>query len=385
MNRFFSKIFSYVLLSSCVLLGASVFSAHAEPINENSVNIAAIFYGYGKAVQFSNSEHPGFVGAQIAVDELNLRGGILGKHVNLLRYNYDSTNLGASTSAKQAVADGVIGIVGPSWSSHSKAVGKIAQKAKIPMITPTGTNVSVTQVGDYIFRACFIDSFQGEIMASFAIKELGAKTALVLTDSTRSYSTGLSEYFIQSFQKSGGKILWQGEYLGDEIDFISLIDEAKKFSPDVIFVPGSYRDSGGIIKQARLAGMKGIFLSGDGWEAEMAKTYGDVVDGSYFSETWHQDFNQKSKVFVKKYKKRMWNMLSSGPLSYDAVMLLADASERAQSLDPKKIRDALAATTDFEGLGGKIQFDSNRNPSKPAAILKFENGDARFVKSFSAQ
>jgi branched-chain amino acid transport system substrate-binding protein len=352
----------------------------AEP-----VRIAAIFPKTGESMQeLTRVDKPEFLGIRQAVEELNQQGGLLGRRILLLEYDDKSTSLGCRTAARQAVKDGCIAAIGSSWSSLSMAIARVFQAEKIPMISPTSTNPDVTLVGDYIFRACFIDSFQGSVMADFARTDLSAKTAVVLTNTSESYCIGLAKFFISHFTLSGGQILWEGDYLAVATDFNHLLKKAQQLNPDVIFVPGMPRDSGFIIKQARKMGIKTRFLGGDGWDNEMYDYGGNLIEGNYFCAHWHiKSTLEKSSVFVMASQKLYGPDISfAAALSYDSVMLLADAVKRVQSLDPARIRDALASTKEFKGVTGGITFDGNRNPiNKSAVILKFEKGKSVYVKT----
>ncbi len=263
----------------------------------------------------------------------------------------------------------------------------VLQEARIPMISPNSTNPQVTQVGDYIFRVCFIDSFQGASMADFAIRDLKANTAVVLTNTGDKYSMELAEVFIERFQTQGKNILWEGDYQGEATDFTSQLEHVKRVNPDVVFVPGYYRDSGYIIKQARNMGIMVPFLGGDGWGEGMYDYGGTAIHGNYFSSHWHQDSPYpRSREFVKNYIDHYGEIENVGvPLAYDAVMLLADAIRRANSLEPQRIRNALATTANFQGVTGVISFDENRNPVKSVVILKFGKDKPEFVKMIEPQ
>ncbi len=366
------------MLLFSVLLHASS-ATGAEP-----VKIAAIFPETGEAVQSSAGVQHELLGTRQAVDDLNRKGGLLGRRIQLLEYDNRSTALGSREAAALAVKDGVIAVIGSSWSSLSLAMAPVFQGAHIPMITPISTNPEVTLVGDYIFRACFIDPFQGRVMAEYARKDLRARSAVVLTNTGESYCMGLARYFISHFTRSGGEILWEGDYLATATDFTAQLHKAKGLTPDVIFVPGMRRDSSYIIKQARKMGMKTVFLGGDGWDADMYAYAGNTIEGNYFCAHWHpQSTRERSRRFLEESREAFGpDIKSAFVLSYDAVMLLADAVKRADSLKPERIRGALAATRNFQGITGDITFDKDRNPTgKEAVILKFHNGSVVYVKT----
>lgn len=344
-----------------------------------TVKVAAVFgiTGDGATMIF-----PLLKGARFAVEEVNAQGGLLGKRVKLIEFDNKGSALGSKLAAQQAVKAGVVAVIRASFSSNSLAMAPVLQEANIPMISPNSTNPQVTKVGDYIFRVCFIDSFQGASMADFAIQDLKANTAVVLTNTGDKYSMGLAEVFIKQFQAQGNRILWEGDYQSEATNFSSQLEQVKRVNPDVVFVPEYYRDSGYIIKQARNMGITVPFLGGDGWGEGMYDYGGTAIQGNYFSSHWHQDSpHPRSREFVKNYIDKYGEIENVGvPLAYDAVMLMADAIRRANSLEPRRIRDALAATTNFQGVTGVISFDENRNPVKSVVILKFDKEKPVFVK-----
>ncbi len=377
MKRTFCFI-SLLALSFWVLLPSPLHAA--DPIK-----IAAIFPVTGQSVVVPGLR-PHFSAIQLAVKQLNDAGGLLGHPIEILEFGDQSTALGAKQAALEAIEAKVVAVIGATRSSHSLGMAPVLQAAGIPMISPVSTNPEVTLVGDYIFRVCFIDDFQGEVMATFATKELQAKTAVVLTNTSQKFSLGLAGLFIEKFKKLDGKILWEGDYLGDTVNFETQLVKVKEMKPDVCFVPGYDADTGFIIKQSREMGIESIFLSGDGLQ-ELYKYAGNAAVGTYFVNHWHRE-NQdsKSKQFSAAYEKTYPTIKLDqiAALSYDAVMLLADAVKRANSIEPQNIRAALAETRGFKGVTGEIGFDANRNPvDKSAVILKFEKDSWVYVKTIT--
>ncbi len=345
------------------------------------VKIAAIFAKTGIA-SVQNASYIQMI--ELGVEEINDNGGVLGQPLELIVLDNKSTPIGSTMAAKQAVQLEVVAVVGSGLSSHSLAAAPILQQEGIPMITPVSTNPKVTKIGNFIFRICFIDSFQGAAMAKFAYKDLKARTAVILKNVDEAYSLTLGEYFADAFKKNGGKVLWEGTYRGKAVEFTNLLEKTAALDPDTVYIPGYIRDSGLIIKQAKSIGLKSTFLGGDGW-AEIYTYGGKAVDGSYHSAPWHPDVQfEKSTHLSKLYKQRHQKDISntSAPLSYDAVMVLADAMERAGSFDRFKIRDALARTNAFQGATGKITFDDYGDPKgKEVIILKLENGRKIYYKA----
>ncbi len=365
------------LFIAIMLLLFSLSSAHAA----GSVKVAAIFAKTGKTALYTTSV---INGIRFAIKELNLQGGVLGKQLELLEFDNQSSALGSKIAAKKAVQSKAVIVFGAHWSSHSLAMAPVLQAAKIPMMSPTSTNPEVTLVGDYIFRICFIDSFQGRVMAKFAIQDMKAKTACVLINANSKYSEGLAQYFIKNYQSQGGKILFKEYYLDKTADFSLLLKKIKTFQPKIIFLPGRSKDSGLIMKQARNNGISTIFLGGDGWSDDLYKTTGNIIEGNFFSKHWHRDSaSTKSREFVEKYKIHFTRLISENALAYDSISLFADAVLRAGSFDPAKIRNAIAKTQNFQGVTGYITFNKNGDPIKPAVILKFAKGTSLYVKTIN--
>jgi len=359
------------------LIGIFSFSAMAaEP-----VKIAAIFAKTGIAAE---DNAPEIQMIQLAVEELNSHGGMLGRPVELIILDNKSTPIGSTQAAKEAVQFQVTAVIGASWSSHSLAMAPILQQEGIPMISPASTNPKVTRIGNCIFRVCFLDSIQGKAMARVGYTELGARTAVVLKIVNEEYSLTLAEFFVSSFQKYGGKVLFEGNYRSTAVDFKDILKEVKRLQPDVVFVPGYTRDSGLLIRQAVSMGIQTTFLGGDGFN-QIHDYGGGAVEGSYYSTHYHLDVPSEKSIqlqdtYKKKYKKKITDMNS--PLTYDAVIVLADAIRRADSLDRAKIRDALAETKGFEGVTGIITFDEHGDPlNKPVVVMKLGKKEQVYFKS----
>lgn len=324
-------------------------------------------------------------GVIIAIDKINASGGLLGKQVDIVEVLSNSA-IEARVNAKQyAELDGLIGVIGANISNITLNIAPILQEKKIPVISPISTNPKVTLVGNYIFRACFTDPFQGKVMARYALDHHNAKTSVLLKKASSTYSLSLAKHFQDEFEKSG-KILWQESYLQEDIDFTTILKKIRSTKPDVIFLPGHGRDVGMILKQAHAMGIQSTFLGGDGWgKGALGIAGSEAAEGHSFSNHWHM--NNKlaaSQTFVNKYHERFGKGLiaASAPLAYDATMILADAVRRAGSTDRAKIRSALAETKNFNGITGMITFDENGDPiNKAAAILKYQDNKIAFVKN----
>lgn len=366
-----------------IAIAGSIILSAIPALALSPIRFAAIFSETGIA---ASHNEPLLAMTELAVDEINAKGGLLGRPIELIRLDNKSTPIGASMAAKAAVEMDVVAVIGAHWSSHSLAMAPVLQAAGIPMISPGSTNPDVTLVGDYIFRACFLDSFQGRAMARFALDDLKAHSAVVLRNIDEAYSVMLADYFQGAFQSSGGAILADLEYRGEATSFNEIIDQIQKLAPDIVYLPGYTRDSGLLIKQARGMGLKTIFLGGDAWD-EVEKYSGVAIEGSYQSAPWHPEVpyprsRELQRIYQQKFGVAIANM--SAPLAYDAVYLLAGAITACGTTDRPKIRAALAATKDFQGATGTFSFDQNGDPqNKKVIIIRFLNGSRTFQKVIS--
>ncbi len=278
--------------------------------------------------------------------------------------------------------DKVQAVLGEVASSNSLAAAPVAQEAKIPMITPSSTNPKVTEVGDYISRVCFIDPFQGSVMAKFAANTLKAKTAAIIGDVQSDYSKGLTQFFTQEFTKLGGKVVAEQKYAQTDPDFKAQLTAIRNTNPDVIYIPGYYGQVAIIAKQARELGMNMPLLGGDGWDSpELWKLGGDALKNAYISNHYSAE-NPAPEIqnFVKAYQAK-YNVVpdSLAALAYDAAKVLADAIKRAGGTDSAKLKDAINATKDFKGVTGSITLDASRNAIKPAVVLELNPSAGKFA------
>jgi branched-chain amino acid transport system substrate-binding protein len=317
-------------------------------------------------------------GSQLAFDDINTKGGILGQKIKLLVEDDQSKPEEAGTVVNKLIhQDHVVAMLGHVASSHSLAAAPICQSEKIPMISPSSTNPRVTQVGNYIFRVCFLDTFQGAVMAKFAYDTLKVKNVAILVDVRSDYSVGLQTFFGQSFKKLGGKIVSEQSYSQGDSDFRAQLTAIKSMNPEAIYVPGYYTEVGTIVHQARELGITVPFLGSDGWDSpKLWEIGGTALNGCYFSNHYATDDpNPVVQKFVTDYKAK-YNQLPDAlaALAYDAARILADAMTRAGSTDGEKVRDAIASTKDFPGVTGNISINQERNAVKSAVIVKVENG-----------
>jgi branched-chain amino acid transport system substrate-binding protein len=317
-------------------------------------------------------------GAEMAADEINKAGGINGRTIQIISEDDEGRPEKAATVVTKLIdQDKVVALIGEVASGNTLAAAPKAQAAKVPMISPSSTNPAVTQVGDYIFRVCFIDPFQGEVMAKFAANTLKAKTAAIMLDFNSPYSRGLTEFFEKSFTKLGGKVVSKQSYTQGDRDYKGQLTSIRSLNPDVIYVPGYYGEVGVIAKQAKQLDIKAPMLGGDGWDApQLWELGGDALNGAYMSNHYSvEDPAPAIQKFVADYKGR-YNIIPDAlaALGYDAMKVLADSLKRSGATNGSKLRDAIAATKDFTGVTGVITINAERNAVKPAVVLKLQDG-----------
>ena len=323
-------------------------------------------------------------GAGLAVDEINKAGGLLGgRKIKLLVEDDQSKPEEASNAVTKLITeDKVVGVIGEVASRRSLAAGPVCQKYQVPMVSPASTNERVTEIGDYIFRVCFIDPFQGEVLAKFAYNDLKARKVAVLKDIQQDYSVGLSDSIVKQFAALGGQVLDPVSYSSGDADFKAILTQVRSQKPDAVFATGYYPEAAIIVRQARELGMKMPILGGDGWVGDALKNGREALANCYISNHYSAD-NPDPVVqnFVKAYRARFSHDPDSiAALGYDATKVLADAMTRADSTDGPKVRDALAKA-DVAGVTGRLKMNAKRNVDKPAVIqeVTYANGDVKFV------
>ncbi|MGE4552164.1 MAG: ABC transporter substrate-binding protein [Desulfovibrionaceae bacterium] len=331
----------------------------------------------------ASSNEAVFRAVRYAVDEINAAGGLLGRSVETVEIDNQSSALGSKAAAEQAVSLNTDAVIGAIWSGHSLAMAPVLQAAGIPMISPMSTNPAVTRAGNYIFRVCYTDAAQGAVMARYARQDLGAARAAILTNVSRVYSVDLGRVFDERFRALGGDVLWRGAYTIDTADYLGLLQMVRAVDPDVLYVPGDYRDSSCIIKQARGLGLRAVILGGDAFGLRLYDYIGDAADGCYYTTHWHPDSPlAASRRFTAAWEARFGPIRQTTiPMTYDAVMLWADAVRRAGGADRARVRDALAATRDFHGVTGRIRFEDGGDPRRPIIVNRLEGGRAVFVRA----
>jgi branched-chain amino acid transport system substrate-binding protein len=326
-------------------------------------------------------------GIKMAFDEINANGGIKGKKIKLVTEDNQGKDEEAVSAVTRLITQTkVIAIIGEVASGRSKAAAPIAQANGIPMISPSSTNPDVTKVGDHIFRVCFIDPFQGLVMAKFATENLKAKKAAILRSVGNQYSVGLADVFAAEFKKMGGEIVADASYQDKDVDFKAQLTQMRSKNPEVIFIPGYYTEVGLIALQAKSLGIKAALLGGDGWDSPKLNEIGkEAINGHYFSNHYTTESTDPVVVeFIKKFSER-YKQTPDGlaALGYDAAKILAAAMERAPTLTSKAIRDEIAKTKDFAGVTGKITINENRDAVKSAVVVQVENEKRKYVTTIN--
>jgi branched-chain amino acid transport system substrate-binding protein len=336
----------------------------------------------GTTATFGQSTHNGIT---LAVEETNGAGGVLGKRVKLLTEDDQSKPEEAATAATKLITrDRVKAIIGEVASSRSLAAAPICQDNKVPMVSPASTNPAVTQKGDYIFRVCYIDPFQGEVLAKFALISLGLRRVAILKDVKNDYSIGLAQFFEETFRGLGGEIVATQAYSEGDTDFKAQLTALKAANPEAVFIPGYYTEAALIVKQARELNMTMPLLGGDGWDSlKLLEIGGEALNGTFYSTHYaNDDTNAVVRNFVTRYQARYRQMPDAmGALGYDATLILFDAITRAGSTDGAAIRDALTATRNFVGVTGRISIDENRNARKSAVIMAIQDGKVQYKET----
>ena len=338
----------------------------------------------GKEASLGQSSHNGTV---MAIDDLNAAGGVLGRSLLLLTEDTQSKPGESATAAKKLISrDKVVALLGEVASSRSLEAAPVAQLAKVPMISPASTNPKVTETGNYIFRTCFIDPFQGPVMAKFAQEKLRAQRVALMVSNSSAYSIGLAKFFREAFTANGGTIVLEQKYAEGDKDFKAQLTAIKAAGVDAVFNPGYYNEGALIVLQARDLGLTLPIFGADSWEAEaLIELGGKAIEGAYLCSHYSPaDPSPRVQNFVQAYKKRFGTTPdSNASLGYDSVLVLVDAIKRAGSTDRAKIRDALAATKNFAAVTGNITIDAQRNASKNAVIIQVRNGKFEFVQSMT--
>ncbi len=322
---------------------------------------------------------------ELAFKEINEKGGINGKQLELVVADNKSEAAEATNAMQKLVSqDNVVAVIGPNLSSSVIAASAINNSAKVLDIAPMATNPYVTvdqasgKTKEFNYRTCFIDPFQGTVMAKFATAELGVGNAAILIDNSSDYAKGLAQFFKENFVKEGGAVTAEESYLQKDTDFKATLTKIKATNPDFLYVPGYYQEVGLIVKQARELGMNMPIAGGDGWDsAKMPEIAGAAaLNNTYFSSLYSpEDSSDINKNFVAAYEKAYGQKPDVfAALSYDSALLVAEAIKNAGSTEPAKISEAMAKINGFSGVSGSVTFDDKHNPVKSAVILEYKDG-----------
>lgn len=374
------KSLTFIAIACCLALFPD---GDARAVDRPAIPIAAIFSQTGQAAA---SNHSVLSGVRIAVDEVNSNGGVLGRPVELLIFDNQSTPIGSSIAARRAVDRQVAAIIGASWSSHSLAVAEVAQQNRVPMISPLSTVPKLTAIGDMIFRICFTDEFQGRKLADFIYNDLHARSAQVFVDLTSDYSMELSRVFIDHFRQLGGTIEQEIEYKSNQLSYDPQIAAAIAAKSDAVVLTG-YDESGYIAAQLQDKGLRAAIIGGDGWgDGDFFASGGNRLKKAYYFSHWAREWdNPNSRSFVRHYGQ-------TGPvtfgtaLGYDAMHVLAAAIARAGSTDREKIREALTRSSHPRGVTGSITLDGQGDPiDKNIFVFEIRNGVPYYLQTLSPQ
>ena len=351
-----------------------------QDASQNEILIGEYGSLTGATATYGQSTHKGIA---MAVEEVNVAGGVLGRKIKLITEDDAGKPEEAQTVVTKLInKDRVSAILGEFASSNSLAGAPVCQQSRIPMLTPGSTNPKVTQIGDFIFRSCFIDPFQGQVMAKFAFNSLKVKKVAILRDIKSDYSMGLADFFKQSFEALGGKIIVDESYSQGDKDFNAQLTSVKSKNPEAVFIPGYYTDVSLMARQARKLGITGPLLGGDGWDSEkLWEISGEALNGCFFSNHYSVDDPSPAiqnfvAAFKQKYNGETPDAMAA--LGYDGAKVLFDAIRRASSDKPDSIRMALGTTDNFPGVTGNIKLNANRDAEKSAVVLEVRDGKFLF-------
>lgn len=321
-------------------------------------------------------------GIDLAIEEINAAGGINGKNVVLISED-DEGNPDKTVNAYQKLTskDGAKIIIGSLTSGCTQAITNRAQAQKVVQIAPAATAPAITDAGDYIFRACFIDPFQGRVGGKFSAETLNAKTAAILYDTGNDYSVGLTENFEAAFTQAGGKIVAKEAYTTNDKDFNAQLTKIKSANPDVVYLPDYYNVVALIAKQLRAQGIEAPIVGADGWDGILGNSSAEVLNGFYSNHYATDSTGPAVQAFVKKFNdKYNKDPNSFAALGYDSVYILKDAIIKAGSDDATAVKEALKATNG-DYVTGHLTFDEKRNPIKSAVMLEIVKDDDGTLKT----
>lgn len=381
-----TKLLSVLVAGAMFMSALTGCGGGSKGADGDTIKVGGLLEMTGGSASFGIS---GKNGIDLALKKINEKGVLGGKKLSLVVADTKSEASEATNGMQKLISqDKVVAVIGPNQSSAVIASGAINNGAKVVDITPMGTNPDVTvdpktkQVKPYSFRTCFIDPFQGTVMASFASNELKVKRAAIYIDNTSDYAKGLAQFFKENFVKNGGQVVIEEAYLQKDTDFKSTLTKIKAAKPDFIYIPGYYQEVGLIVKQAREMGINVPMAGGDGWDsAKLPEIAGKAaLENTFFSSLYSpDDTSDLNKEFVAEYKKAYnTNPDVFAALAYDSTLLIAKAIEDAGSADPAKIAEAMAKIKGFKGVSGEVTFNEEHNPIKSAVIIEHKDGKQTF-------
>ncbi len=385
MNKKLLGVLSLVLIFS--LLAGCTSKPASNQANLDTIKVGLNYELSGGVATYGQNLSDGLL---MAFEEINKNGGVLGKQIEPIKVDNKSEDTeSANVSTRLATRDKVVALLGPATSGNTKAAIPAATQNKIPLISASATADDVTvdsngNVREYVFKTCFSDSFQGVMMAEFALKDLGFKNAAILADSTSDYAKGLSKSFKETFTSQGGTVLAEEAYQSKDTDFKAVLTNLKGLNPEVLFVPGYYEEVGLIVRQARELGLNVPVLGADGYESpKLTEIAGkDVLNDVYYSSHYSpMDKAEEVVKFKEDFKAKYGKDADAfNALGYDLGYFLKDALERAGEANPEKLKDALASTKDFKGVTGTVSIDEKHNPVKSVTIIEMKDGAPTFLK-----
>ena len=374
------------LLALCAVLAATACRRQDARVVEvpppERVRVGAFMSLSGDTAQYGISA---LNGIRMAVEEANAAGGIRGRRVDLVVRDTRSDAVEtALVVEKLAREEHVHALIGEVVSSRSLAAARVAQRERVPMLTPSATSPEITAVGDYVFRSCYTDTFQGVALARFAIGSLGALRAALLVDRDQGYSVELARLVREDFKRRGGKVVAEQQYPDGESDFSVQLAEVGASQPDVVFIPGYYMEVGLLARQARALGLNAPLVGGDGWDSpRLTQIGGEALSGGFFTTHFSpEDPDPQVQRFVADYRRLfVVSPDSFSATAYDAARILLAAIERAPTLERSAVRDSLAATRDLPGVTGAVTFNPERNAVKPIVVVRIGAGGRQTVEA----
>jgi branched-chain amino acid transport system substrate-binding protein len=313
-------------------------------------------------------------GAKLAVEEFNAAGGVNGKKVELLIQDSQSTPEKGKTAAEKLISDGAVGLIGEVASGITAQMAQSAFEKGVPVMAVGATRTDLSKIGSNVFRVCYVDDFQGPVVAKFAYEELGLRNVALLTDVKQPYSVGLSDSFRAYFEKLGGKVVDEQKYESAQTQFSSQLTAIKGKNPDGLILTGYFNEVGPIIRQANEMGLKGPYLGGDGWDSrEIITNAGEAIKNGFFCNHYNNDEDRPEvKKFLETWKAKYGSLPATtmGALGYDATMVTLNGLKNAKELNSKSLIEALENTENFPGVSGSITLKGkNGNPPKRALMV----------------